>query len=306
MDISFAALRSCNLCPRNCNANRFAGNQGWCKTDHQYHIASVVNHRGEEPAISGSNGICNIFFNHCNLQCIYCQNHQISDNNTTPEAWNFEKLLQNIMVHLNSGCQSLGFVSPSHQIPQMLSVIRALQHLKPKPIFVYNSNGYDKAEVLRELEGLIDVYLPDLKYASDQTAMNYSGANNYVDASQKALREMFRQKGAALHYNDDAYAESGLIVRHLVLPGHITESLQILRFIADELSPKVHVSLMAQYFPTSAASAHPNLNRTLTQHEYETVAREMETLGLSNGWLQDLESNRNYRPDFEKEEPFGI
>ena len=266
----------------------------------------MVVHRGEEPAVSGKHGICNIFFDHCNLQCVYCQNHQISNNNNVSTAWSIEKLLQAILKNIDLGCKTVGFVSPSHQIPQMLSIIKALQHIKPKPVFVYNSNGYDKVEVLRQLEGLIDMYLPDLKYASNATSALYSDAKNYVEVSQKALREMFRQKGAALHLaDDDAHAESGLIVRHLVLPDRIDESLQVLRFIAEELSPKVHVSLMAQYFPTADAARYANLNRVLTNQEYKTVVGEMERLELTNGWLQDLASNQTYRPDFGKEEPFG-
>ncbi len=306
MDISFAALRNCTLCPRNCHSNRFVGKGAYCQTDYQYTISNVVIHRGEEPVISGENGICNVFFAHCNLQCIYCQNHQISTNSIHSEKhiWSFEQVLAAIQTCLDAGCQAIGFVSPSHQIPQMISVIKAFEHRHPKPIFVYNSNGYDKVDVLRELEGYIDVYLPDMKYGSNALAAAYSHAEDYVQVNQLAIKEMFRQKGAALHYADAHQAERGMVVRHLVLPGHVDNSLDVLRWIAREISPKVHVSLMAQYFPTAKAAHHAPLNRTLSQEEYDSIVAEMEQLGMVNGWLQEMDSHQSYRPDFELEEPF--
>jgi len=157
---------------------------------------------------------------------------------------------------------------------------------------------------LRELEGLIDIYLPDLKYASEQLSATYSDAADYPSVSRKALKEMYRQKGAALHRLDDDHAESGIIIRHLVLPRHIDNSIAVLRFIAGELSPKIHISLMSQYYPTHKAHLYPDINRSLLPKEYDRVIFEMEDLGLTNGWIQQLESHDNYRPDFSKEEPF--
>ncbi len=306
MNISFGSLKKCSLCPRNCHADRFSGPTGYCRSDHHYHINSIVRHTGEEPLISGQHGICNIFFHNCNLQCVYCQNHQISDN-TAPKPfddWSLEKITGIIVKHLEAGCKSIGFVTPSHHIPHVVSIIRAFENYRPKPIFVYNTNAYDKAEVLRELEGLIDIYLPDLKYASEELSALYSDAKDYPAVSHRALKEMYRQKGAVLHLLDDDHAESGLIVRHLVLPGHIDNSLAVLRFIAEELSPKVHISLMSQYYPTYKAGAYSTLNRKLSAGEYNRVVAEMENLGLCNGWIQELDSHDNYRPDFSKEHPF--
>lgn len=306
MKVSFGSLKNCTLCPRNCQADRYSDRLGYCKSDHHYNIDTIVNHKGEEPLISGTRGICNIFFNHCNLQCVFCQNHQISDNQVVmPKAeWSLERIISVVSRHLQSGCKSIGFVSPSHHIPHVISIIRAFENYSPKPIFVYNTNAYDKADVLQQLEGLIDIYLPDLKYALQTLAKEYSDAADYPAVSRKALKEMFRQKGAVLHRQDEDHAESGLIVRHLVLPGHVENSLEVLRFIADELSPKVHVSLMSQYYPTYRSGSFTNLQRSITPAEYDTVLNEMERLGLVNGWIQELDSRDHYQPDFTKEHPF--
>ncbi len=306
MDVSFRALTKCNLCPRHCNANRFSSAKGYCKSDSHYHIQSIVAHHGEEPLISGKHGICNVFFRNCNLQCVYCQNHQISDNsaNKTSENWSFIKVINSITQLLQSGCKSIGFVTPSHHIPHVISIIKAFENYSPRPVFVYNTNAYDKVEVLQQLEGLIDIYLPDMKYFSEEISLKYSDAKNYPQVSQKALKEMFRQKGSVLHLMDDNHAEAGLIVRHLVLPGHIDNSIAILRFIAEEISVKTHISLMSQYYPTYKASLFNNINRKLTQKEYFTVVEEMDKLGLMNGWIQEMESTEHYRPDFERDEPF--
>lgn len=306
MDISFHALKKCRLCPRNCGADRFAGNAGYCRSDHGYNISSVVAHRGEEPPISGEHGICNIFFNHCNLQCVYCQNFQISDNalNASLHYRDFEKILADVQHYLDSGCKAIGFVSPSHNIPQVISMIKAFENYKPKPVFVYNSNGYDKVETLKELEGLIDIYLPDMKYLDNNLSLELSDANDYPAIARQALKEMFRQKGAVLHYLDEVHAESGMIIRHLVLPGHIQNSLDVLHFIAEELSPKIHISLMSQYYPIYKATKYKNIDQPLNKSEYDIVVNEAEKLGLTNGWIQELDSKDHYRPNFESDHPF--
>ncbi len=306
MDISFNALKKCKLCPHNCGADRFAGNSGYCRSDYNYNISSIVAHKGEEPPISGVKGICNIFFSHCNLQCVYCQNFQISGNTTahSNKYWDFEKVLSDIQQHLDAGCKAIGYVSPSHQIPQMVSIIRAFEHHSPKPVFVYNTNGYDKVDTLKELEGLIDIYLPDLKYLDGSLSKELSDVPAYPEIAKKALKEMFRQKGTVLRYSDEHHAESGMIIRHLVLPGCVQNSLDVLHFIAEELSPKIHISLMSQYYPIHMAMNYKNINRVLSKREYEIVVNEAEKLGLTKGWIQALDSTDHYRPDFENEQPF--
>lgn len=299
-------LGDCTLCPRNCHANRLSGKTGWCKSDQSFSIASICLHHGEEPAISGTNGICNVFFTNCNLQCIYCQNFQISDTNAGRSMYNMElsEVISAITRFLDEGIGRVGFVSPSHFIPQMQVIIGVIHSLGYKPVWVYNTNGYDKAETLRSLEGVIDVYLPDFKYMDPQLSHDYSGARDYPEHAMKALREMMRQKGATLILGDDNTAESGIIVRHLVLPGQVENSLRVMRFLAEEISPRIHVSLMAQYYPTKRVKDHPRLGRGVTENEYQQVVDEMDRLGIVNGWIQEFESNEFYRPDFDQPHPF--
>jgi putative pyruvate formate lyase activating enzyme len=269
-------------------------------------VASVCIHHGEEPAISGPEGICNVFFTNCNLQCIYCQNHQISNNLLSNEGYGLplNSVVSRITSLLDRGIKRVGFVSPSHVIQQVKSIIATVESQGYKPIWIYNSNGYDKPETLRTLEGIIDVYLPDFKYSEPETAHRYSGARDYPDFARRAIQEMFRQKGSVLLKADDGTAESGIIVRHLVLPGHVENSIGVLRFLAGEISPRIHVSLMAQYYPTENVMAHPQLGRRITEEEYMQVVAEMEQLGMYNGWVQEFDSSEFYRPDFNKEHPF--
>ena len=299
-------LENCTLCPRNCHAGRLNGRVGFCKSDDSFSIASICIHKGEEPAISGSQGICNVFFSNCNLQCIYCQNHQISNNQVGRTSFTMElnEVIRQITEILDLGVNRVGFVSPSHFIPQVKVIISVIHSLGYDPVWVYNTNGYDKAETLRTLEGTIDVYLPDFKYMDSDLAWRYSGARDYPVHASSALKEMYRQKGASLITGDDGIAESGIIVRHLVLPGHIDNSLNVLRFIAEEISPRIHISLMAQYYPTKRVENHPKLGRGITGKEYRLVVEEMEKLRMYNGWIQEFESSEFYRPDFHRNHPF--
>ncbi|MDP1623822.1 MAG: radical SAM protein [Bacteroidales bacterium] len=299
-------LGNCSLCPRNCQTDRLSGRLGWCNSDVSFNIGSICIHRGEEPAISGTDGICNIFFTNCNLQCIYCQNHQISDNQASRTGYRMEigEVIRQVTTILDQGINRVGFVSPSHFIPHVKVIISIIQSLGYKPVWVYNTNGYDKAETLMTLEGVIDVFLPDLKYLDPEIARKYSGAHDYPEFAKKALKEMYRQKGAALITDEDDTAVSGIIVRHLVLPGQVANSLAVLRFLAGELSPRIHVSLMAQYYPTKQVKNHPQLGRGVTKAEYRQVTEEMEKCGLFNGWIQEFESSEFYRPDFNNTHPF--
>ena len=299
-------LNNCSLCPRNCNADRFSEKLGYCKTGVSFNISSICIHHGEEPVISGNNGICNIFFTNCNLQCIYCQNWQISVNrkHRNETEMPLEQVILEITSILNRGINMIGFVSPSHVIPQVKIIIDVLHSLGYYPAIVYNTNGYDKPETLKSLEGIIDVFLPDFKYMDPVIAKECSDAEDYPEIASKALKEMYRQKGSVLHLSDQGTAESGIVIRHLVLPGNVQNSLKVLRFIAEEISPKLHISLMSQYYPTPGVSCHPFLKRSLKKDEYQVVVDEMEMLGFSNGWIQDLDSRHNYQPDFKRKHPF--
>jgi putative pyruvate formate lyase activating enzyme len=299
-------LSYCSLCPRECCADRFAGGDGYCGTDAGMNIASICVHRGEEPVISGPGGICNIFFAGCNLGCIFCQNHEISrpDSKFTGNFFSPEQVLESVEKIIKSGIRAVGFVSPSHCIPQMKAIIRGLHEKDIRPVIVYNTNGYDKPEVIDSLDGIIDVYLPDFKYASPAIARDFSDAEDYPEVVLKALKRMYYQKGSRLMLDEEERAVDGLLIRHLVLPGHAEDSKKVLRIIAEELSTGVHISLMSQYHPTPVTGNHSDLSRSLYISEYEEVAKEMERLGFRNGWLQDMDSNINYRPDFSRENPF--
>ncbi len=304
--VAWEELADCALCPRECHADRIKGPSGWCRSDASFRISSICIHRGEEPAVSGPEGICNIFFTNCNLQCRYCQNWQISDNRRdhSADVRDPESAAEEITRLLDRGIRRVGFVSPSHFLPQVADLIFRVRKKGYDPVWVYNSNGYDKAETLRRLEGVVDVYLPDLKYLDGSLAEKFSEAPDYPEKATAALREMYRQKGAALHLADDGTVRSGVIIRHLVLPGEVENSLAVLRFIAEELSPKMHISLMSQYYPTPAVSCHPTLNRTVTPAEYRRVTEELDRLGLHRGWVQEMESHGYYRPDFNNPHPF--
>ncbi|MGD0341438.1 MAG: radical SAM protein [Bacteroidales bacterium] len=305
-DDEFKLLSCCTLCPRECGVNRFEGGNGYCGTDAGFNIASICIHRGEEPAISGPDGICNIFFSGCNLHCLFCQNYEISrpGREHGKNSIKLDEVLDRIEKILNTGIRSVGFVSPSHVVPQVKAIIRGMNARGLKPITVYNTNGYDKPEAIDSLDGMIDVYLPDYKYVTTEIAQEFSDAHDYPSVTLKALKRMYYQKGSTLPLDKKGRAENGMLIRHLVLPEHADESKKVLQSIADELSSGVHLSLMSQYHPTPFVKDHLTLSRSLFREEYETVAAAMENLGFRNGWVQDMDSYQNYRPDFSRENPF--
>lgn len=299
-------MQNCDFCPHACHADRHSGRLGYCCSDDGFNISSICLHKGEEPVISGEKGICNVFFSRCNMQCVYCQNHQISRHGTgvQEKKYSLEEAVDAIEALLSDGCRHVGFVSPSHMIPQMLQIIAAIKKRGLQAIFVYNSNAYDSVITLKILEGIIDIYLPDFKYMEDETALEYSGVKNYTFHATAAIREMFRQKGSTLVLDEHGMAVSGLIIRHLVLPGQTENSRKVLKYIAEEISNRVHISLMSQYYPTPAVQFHEKLSRRITAEEYHSVCDEMERLGLYRGWVQELESYDTYRPDFGQRHPF--
>jgi putative pyruvate formate lyase activating enzyme len=279
---------------------------GVCKSDALFRVSSVCAHKGEESVISGEKGVCNIFFPHCNLQCIYCQNYDISNNNISnlPAPLAYNSLITKICSVLDQTENIVGFVSPSHYIPQMQAIIRGIKETGRNPIFVYNTNGYDTVETLRSLEGVIDVYLPDFKYLDADLARRYSQAGDYPEIASAAIKEMYRQKGSTLIVNEKGIAEWGIVLRHLVLPGAVPQSIEVLRYVAEEISPNLHISLMSQYYPTPQVKDHPLLNRTISAEEYQQVVDAMYELGFHKGWTQELGSHASYRPDFSGEQPF--
>jgi putative pyruvate formate lyase activating enzyme len=302
-------LASCDLCPRECGVDRLAGEQGFCAlSGDRVPVASYCVHRGEEPAISGSRGSGTIFFVHCNLGCMFCQNDQISDNALDPgQSLVTVADLAEIMRLLQAmGCHNINFVTPTHVLPHIIAALEiALDKGLTVPL-VYNCGGYEKAEMIRLLDGVMDVYLPDVKYMDAALAGKYSKAGDYPAMAAAAVKEMYRQTGSVLETDAaTGTAWRGLIIRHLVLPGGVENSLSVLEWIAAELSPDVHLSLMAQYHPSAAVRrCGAPLNRTLRPDEYEAVSDRAGALGMENGWFQEMESHRIYRPDFRKKHPF--
>ena len=284
-EMLFSALSRCDICPRNCKVNRLENNQGFCKTGKKAKVYSYFCHHGEEPGISGTNGSGTIFFTNCNLRCVYCQNYEFSQLDKGKETGDEE--LASFMLELQQeGCHNVNFVTPTHNIPQILmAVVLAVEKGLKIPL-VYNSSGYDSVETLRLLEGIFDIYMPDARYFDSQTASRFSQAKDYPAINQAAIKEMRHQVGV-VKFSPDEIIEKGLLIRHLVLPNKLSGTEEIMAFIARELGTDTHISLMSQYFPCHKAKDYPELTRRLTLEEYQEAMNIMHSYGLYNGWTQD-------------------
>jgi putative pyruvate formate lyase activating enzyme len=278
-------LSKCDLCPNDCGVDRLAGQIGFCKAGAKARVASYNLHHGEEPAISGTNGSGTIFFSHCTMRCAYCQNWPISHKGNGIE-YDAAGLAKIVLELQGRGAHNINFVTPTHYMPQILEALPIAIEGGFKIPIVYNTSGYEALPALKLLDGIVDVYLPDMRYADDEFAKKYSKARNYSAFNRAALKEMFRQVGL-LRTNDEGIAEKGLIVRHLVLPEGISGTEEIMEFIAEELSSEVSISLMDQYFPTYKAIDYPEINRKITANEYQAAQDAMERHGLYEGWIQE-------------------
>jgi putative pyruvate formate lyase activating enzyme len=296
-------LDPCTLCPRRCGVHRLAGEVGICGAGAQAAVAQACHHRGEEPSISGSRGSGTIFFAGCNLHCVYCQNHQISLCIDPSTAQGARSLADTMLSLQDRGVHNINLVTPSHVVPQILAALDLAAGRGLHLPLVYNTAAYERLAVIRELRGVVDVYLPDLKYGDDRPAVRLSMplalplATDYVAYSQRAVREMARQVGR-LRVDDEGVAWRGLIVRHLVLPDDLAATGSVLRFIAEELGPDTAISLMAQYRPPPELALPPSLARPLRPAEYERATALLEELGLQEGWVQALVATETYVPDF--------
>jgi putative pyruvate formate lyase activating enzyme len=302
-----ARLASCTICPHDCGNNRLRDEIARCYTGRLPVVSSSTPHFGEEPGLVGTRGVGNIFFGNCNLRCVYCQNHVISQNHREERRHEVTiGRLAEIMLELQEeGCHAIGFVSPTHVVPQ---IVEALEIAAAKGLdlpLIYNTNAYDALPVLRLLEGIIDIYLPDLKYADDDMGYEYSKVKQYSRHARAAIQEMHRQVGDDLVVDDTGLVRRGLIIRHLVLPNDIAGSADSLRWVAGMLSPRTAMSVMSQYFPTHAAATTPLLDRKIRESEYERVLGLLDRLGMEEGWVQEYEASEYYRPEFEnRERPF--
>jgi putative pyruvate formate lyase activating enzyme len=314
-----AMLASCNICPWDCRVNRLNNQTKVCVAGYLPIVSSWAPHFGEEPALSGTHlpkgearGAGNIFFGHCNLRCVYCQNWQISQNfrETRPSGEvSFERLAEIMLELQEHGCHNIGLVSPTHFVPQIVRalVIAARQGLR-LPL-VYNTNAYDSVDVLRLLDGIVDIYLPDLKYADNEVGRELSRIPDYVERARAAIAEMYRQTGDELLLDERGLLRRGLVIRLLILPNDLAGVRESLEWIRQTLSPRVTLSIMTQYFPTNKVSDErfPLLNRKIREREYERVLEWLEEFGFENGWIQPLEAEAAsyYRPDFrDREMPF--
>jgi len=297
-------LSRCECCPRKCGINRLEGQTGWCRIGAQAQISYAGLHFGEEPPISGTRGSGTIFFAGCNLRCVFCQNHQISQDFAPRDMKTLttDDLASEMLRLADAGAHNINLVSPSHVVFQAADAIVAARDKGLTIPIVYNSNGYDSVDSLRQIRGLVDIYLPDIKYLSNDLAKRYSAATDYADVIPGVLREMLDQVGH-LELDEDGIARQGLLVRHLVLPGCVDDSRRCLAFLAT-LSPQTHVSIMSQYSPQHHASRHPEINRLLTTQEYDEVTDYAIELGLENAFIQELNSRHRYLPDFDRDRPF--
>lgn len=300
-------LENCEICPRNCKVNRLLGNKGYCHCDDKIKVALVSTHYFEEPCISGTKGSGTIFFSNCNLNCMFCQNHEISQEGKGIEI-TVERLAEIFIEQQNRGVNNINLVTPTMYAYQIIEAIKIAKKNGLTIPIVYNSNGYENVETIKALNGYIDVYLPDLKYYSDIIAIKYSKAPNYFEIATEAIKEMYKQVGKAnfnigINKNDEieeGIINKGVIIRHLILPNHVQNSKHILKWIKDNMPNDVYVSVMAQYFPTYKAKSDEKLNRKINKKEYKEVEDYLFTLELENGYMQDLgEHEEEYVPDFD-------
>jgi len=282
---AYQMLESCEICPRRCKVNRLKNETGFCKTGLLPKVCSFMPHQGEEPPISGSKGSGTIFFSNCNMGCVYCQNYEFSQLGQGREA-SFEELAQFMLELQKMGCHNINLVTPTHIMPQFL---KALEIAIPRGLnlpIVYNTSGYELPEIIKLLDGIIDIYLTDMRYGEEEMSIKYSCAPGYPKYNQESVKEMHRQVGIA-QINDDGIISKGLIIRHLVLPKRISGTEKIMKFISEELSDETYVSLMSQYLPYYKASQFPDISRRLNLDEYEEAKRIMQKYNLTNGWIQE-------------------
>ncbi len=294
-------LNQCNLCPHKCNVNRNNGKIGKCKATDKVKIALYSTHNFEEPCISGKNGSGTIFFSNCNLNCVYCQNYEISQLGKGKEI-TIEELAQIFLLQQQKNVENINLVTPTSYVLQIIEAIKIAKNKGLKIPIVYNTNSYENIETLKMLEGYIDVYLPDLKYSENNIGKKYSKIDNYFEIATKAIKEMIRQVGIT-KTNENGIIQKGVIIRHLVLPNHIENSKKVLKWIKDNIPQGVYISIMAQYFPTYKAKEFKEINRKLTLKEWNQIESYIEELDIENGYIQELgEHEEEYVPKWEFDE----
>jgi len=272
-------LESCSVCPRHCSVNRLNDETGVCRTTHEAVVSSYGAHFGEEAPLVGKHGSGTIFFTNCNLRCLFCQNYSISQLGEG-EKVSKEELAYMMLSLQNRGCHNINLVSPTHVVPQILEALEVAVESGLRLPLVYNSGGYDSIETLRILDGIIDIYMPDMKYSDEEVAKELSGIENYPLINKAAVKEMHQQVGN-LQINKDGIAERGLLVRHLVLPHGLAGTKEVVNFIADEISPNTYINIMAQYHPCYKAFQIPSLARRISPAEFQEALALARQAGLN-------------------------
>lgn len=294
-------LKSCNICPHKCGVNRLNGIKGRCKCDNKIKIALASVHNYEEPCISGKNGSGTVFFSNCNLNCIYCQNYEISQLGKGKEI-TIEHLAQIFIKQQEKNVNNINLVTPTMYVPQIIEAIKIARKKGLNIPIIYNSNGYENVETIKKLNGYIDIYLPDLKYYSNEIAKKYSKIDNYFETAISAIKEMQKQVGNPI-FNEEGIIQKGVIIRHLILPHHLLNTKNILKYVKENFDENTYISIMAQYFPTYKAKEDKLINRKLTKKEYKEIESYLYLLNLKNGYIQELgEHEEEYVPNFDLSE----
>ena len=284
-DKAYKLLECCSICPRKCKVDRLKGELGFCKIGALPRVCSYMSHHGEEPPISGTKGSGTIFFSYCNMNCCYCQNYEFSQLGDGRQVT--LETLAGFMIELQElGCHNINLVTPTHVMPHILKSLNIAVAKGLKIPLVYNTSGYELPESIKMLEGIVDIYLPDMRYADEQMSIKYSSAPGYPKYNQDSVKEMHRQVGLA-RLDRNGIIEKGLIIRHLVLPNNVSGSEEIMKFIAEEISKDTYISLMSQYTPYYKAHEFTEIARRITYEEYENAKQIMHEHGLYNGWTQD-------------------
>ena len=292
-------LEKCRVCPFECKVNRLNGDIGKCKCNDKMKIALVSLHKFEEPCIIGKNGSGTVFFSNCNLNCKFCQNYEISQLGKGKET-TIEELAQIFINQQEKGAENINLVTPTMYAYQIIEAIKIARNNGLNLPIIYNSNGYERVETLKELEGYIDVYLPDLKYYSDEIAIKYSKAPNYFKIATAAIKEMIRQVGTP-KFDENGMITKGVMIRHLILPNHIQNSKNVLKWIKENIEEGIFIDVMAQYFPTYKAKEDELINRKLTKREYKEIENYFYLLDLKNGYMQELgEHEEEYVPNWDE------
>lgn len=298
--MDFSLYKDCTLCPRECHADRAAGKRGYCRCGADLVVARAALHMWEEPCISGEQGSGTVFFSGCALGCVYCQNYKISKT-LAGKAISAERLGQIFIELQEKGANNINLVTPSHFVPHIIEAIKISRQNGLKLPVVYNCSGYEKVETLKLLEGYIDIYLPDFKYFSKEPAQRYSNCADYFEAAKKAIDEMVRQIGDN-KFDDNGIMQRGIIVRHLLLPGWLEDSKRIIKFLYETYGDKIYISIMNQYTPLYQKPQFPELNRKITNKEYDELIDYAIDLGIVNGYIQEGETaSESFIPDFNGE-----